>query len=144
MAACAPSTQGSSEINLVISASDQPRTVRVRKFPREPSAIANLGMLSPFGVSTMRKVKLARGQKDLLNLDVELLRQIACRLGTLRRFLYRADSLVGPSPVMMNVGMDCLLSSKKYLVLRWVAFHCLVAVAACSWILRFWPSPLLP
>ncbi len=50
-----PGAYGSSEINLAISASVQPRTVRVRTFPSAPLIMAILAMLSPFAVSTMIK-----------------------------------------------------------------------------------------
>lgn len=50
-----PARYGSSEISLVISASVQPRTVRVRTLPSAPLAMANLATLSPFAASTMSK-----------------------------------------------------------------------------------------
>jgi hypothetical protein len=50
-----PSCYGSSEISLRNSDSGQALTVRVRTFPSELIASANLATLSPFGVSTMRR-----------------------------------------------------------------------------------------
>ena len=89
---------GSSEISLVISASGHARTVRVR-VPQGADRHRKLrDVVGVWCLQNEQKVRLTRGEKSLLNLNIELFCNIARGLSTLGRLFNSADPLVGPGP----------------------------------------------